>query len=443
MANTQVFTAERNHWAGTEAEAFRTQNRRFDDVEAGFQATVHLQTDLVTQTVSHQRLLGFHQAKFPRAARIFHGGERACAGTTVITGDGDKVRIGLRHAGGNGADARFGNQLHGDHRFRVDLLQVENQLRQVLDRVDIVVRRRGDQRHARHGIAQFGDVRGNFITRQLAAFARFSTLSDFNLNHVGVDQVRRRHAKATGCHLLDAGHFVGAVTRRIFTAFAGVGVTADAVHGFRQRFVGFRAQRADGHRRGIEAFEQLGCRLNLFNADRLITRVQGNEVAERCRRAVVYQLSVLLVIAVFTALNRLLQRAHHVRVVGMILAAVNVFQQTALIQRLTCQPGAFGQVHQILLEVSKTGAADAADHALEAKVGDLIMQADRFKQLRAAVGGNGRDAHFGHDLVQAFVDAVTVVQHHRAVIFVDRAGIHQTGQRFIGQVRVDRRRAKA
>ena len=127
----------------------------------------------------------------------------------------------------------------------------------------------------------------------------------------------------------------------------------------------------------------------------------------------------------------------------MILAAVNVFQQTALIQRLTCQPGALGQVHQILLEVSKTGAADAADHALEAKVGDLIVQADRFKQLRAAVGGNGRDAHFGHDLVQTFVDAVTVVQHHRAVIFVDRAGIHQTGQRFIGQVRVDRRRAKA
>ena len=169
----------------------------------------------------------------------------------------------------------------------------------------------------------------------------------------------------------------------------------------------------------------------------------GGSSSKRRRRAVVNQLSVLLIIAVFTALNRLLQRAHHVRVIGVVFAAVNVFQQTALIQRLTCQPGAFGQVHQILLEVSKTGAADAADHALEAEVGDLVMQADRFKQLRTAVGGNGRDAHFGHDLVQAFVDAVTVVQHHSTVIFVDRAGIHQTGQRFIGQVRVDRRRAKA
>ncbi len=150
VANTQVFTAERNHRAGTKAEAFRSQNRRFDDVEAGFQSAVHLQTDLVTQAVSDQRLLGFHQAKLPRTTRVFHGGERACAGAAVVTGDGDQIRIGFRHTGGNGANARFGNQLHGDHRFRVDLFQVENQLRQILNRVDIVVRRRGDQRHARH-----------------------------------------------------------------------------------------------------------------------------------------------------------------------------------------------------------------------------------------------------------------------------------------------------
>ncbi|MNB83031.1 hypothetical protein D3C75_298530 [compost metagenome] len=71
------------------------------------------------------------------------------------------------------------------------------------------------------------------------------------------------------------------------------------------------------------------------------------------------------------------------------------------------------------------------------------MQPDRFKQLRAAVRGNRRDAHFGHDLVQAFVDAVTVVQHHGAVIFFDRSTVDQLRQRFVRQVRIDSRRAKA
>ena len=104
-----------------------------------------------------------------------------------------------------------------------------------------MVRRRGDQRHARHRIAQFGNVRSDFITRQLTAFSRLRALGDFNLNDVGIDQIRRSNPKATGSHLLDARHFVGAVARRVFAAFTGVRITADAVHRFRQRLVGFRA----------------------------------------------------------------------------------------------------------------------------------------------------------------------------------------------------------
>src|SRR2546421_5711735 len=44
----------------------------------------------------------------------------------------------------------FRSQLHADPRVRVDLLQIVDELRQVLDRIDVVVRRRRDQRHARY-----------------------------------------------------------------------------------------------------------------------------------------------------------------------------------------------------------------------------------------------------------------------------------------------------
>ena len=122
---------------------------------------------------------------------------------------------------------------------------------------------------------------------------------------------------------------------------------------------------------------------------------------------------------------------------------MNVFEQAALIQRFTRQPGTFRQVQQVLLEVVERCAADAANHALEAVLNHVIVQTHGFKQLGAAIGRDGRDAHFGHDLVQAFVDAVTVVQHHRAVVFLDSMRINQTSQGFISQVRVDCRGAKA
>lgn len=94
-------------------------------------------------------------------------------------------------------------------------------------------------------------------------------------------------------------------------------------------------QRADGHRSGVETFEQLRRGLNLVNADRFITRIEGNEIAQRRCRTVVHQLCILLIIAVLAALHRLLQRAHHVRVISVILAPVDIFQQAALFQRLT------------------------------------------------------------------------------------------------------------
>ncbi len=71
------------------------------------------------------------------------------------------------------------------------------------------------------------------------------------------------------------------------------------------------------------------------------------------------------------------------------------------------------------------------------------MQTDGFKQLRAAVRGDSRNAHFGHDLVQPFVDAVTVVQHHCAIAFLNRVGIDQFRQRFVRQVRINRGGTKA
>ena len=62
----------------------------------------------------------------------------------VVPGD-QHVRVRLRHTRRDRADADLGDQLHVDAGARVGVLEVVDQLRQVLDRVDVVVRRRADQ----------------------------------------------------------------------------------------------------------------------------------------------------------------------------------------------------------------------------------------------------------------------------------------------------------
>ena len=142
VANTQVLAAQRDHRCRTEAEAFRAEHGSFDDVQAGLEPAVGLQPHLVTHAIHAQHLVCFRQSQLPGAAGVFHRTERAGAGAPVVPRDRNQVRVCLHHAGRDGAHAGFGHELHGYERVRIDLLEIEDQLRQILDRINVVMRRR-------------------------------------------------------------------------------------------------------------------------------------------------------------------------------------------------------------------------------------------------------------------------------------------------------------
>ena len=73
---------------------------------------------------------------------------------------------------------------------RVDLLQVEDQLGEILDRVDVVVRRRRDQRRRRAGCAGAARSRRSPCARELAALARLRALRH-------LDVAARRRTRST------------------------------------------------------------------------------------------------------------------------------------------------------------------------------------------------------------------------------------------------------
>jgi hypothetical protein len=292
VADAQVLAAQRDHRPGAEAEAVGAEQRGLDHVEAGLQAAVGLQQHAPAQVVVLQRLARLGQAQFPRHAGVADRADRAGAGAAVVAGDGDQVGAGLGHAGGDRADARMADQLHRDQRLRIHLAQVEDQLREVLDRIDVVVRRRRDQADAGLGVAQPRDQRIDLAARQLAAFAGLGALRDLDLQHFGTDQVGRGHAEAAGGDLLDLAALLGAVARGVFAAFAGIAAPAEAVHRDRQRFVRFRRQRAQAHRRAVEAAHDRFDRLDLVQRQRRGRQLELQQVAQappadagsRCRR---------------------------------------------------------------------------------------------------------------------------------------------------------------
>ena len=182
------------------------------------------------------------------------------------------IGAGLGDAGGDRADADFRHQLHRDRAPSVDVLQVVDELGEILDRIDVVVRRRRDQADAGRRMAHRGDVRVDLVAGQLAAFAGLGALRDLDLQVVGIDQIFGGDAEAARRDLLDRRAHRIAVGQRLeavalLAALAGVRLAADAVHRDRQRGVRLAADRAEAHRAGGEALDDLGGRLDLVERD--------------------------------------------------------------------------------------------------------------------------------------------------------------------------------
>ena len=254
---------------GGEAELLGAEQRRDDDVAAGLHLPVGLDDHAVAQVVEHEGLLGLGQADLPRGAGVLERGQRRRARAAVVPGDQDDVGVRLGDAGGHRAHADLADQLGVDPRRRVGVLEVVDELGEVLDGVDVVVRRRGDQPDARAWSAGWGHPGVDLVRGQLAALAGLGALGDLDLDVVGVGEVVRRHPEAAGGDLLD-GRAAARVVQPVgvLPALAGVRLPAEHVHGDGEGLVGLGGDGAVAHRAGGEPLDDRADRLDLLHRDR-------------------------------------------------------------------------------------------------------------------------------------------------------------------------------
>ena len=111
--------------------------------------------------------------------------------------------MALGHTGRNGAHTEFGHKLDMHASLRIGHLRIVDELLEILDGVDVMMRRRRDELHTRCCMAHLGDPRRHFGPRQMAALAGFGSLRQFDLQIGGMHQVIARHTETGGGDLLD------------------------------------------------------------------------------------------------------------------------------------------------------------------------------------------------------------------------------------------------
>ena len=458
VADPHHDAARHDQRGGGEAELLGAEQGADDDVAAGLELPVDLHDDAVTQAVEHQGLLGLGQAELPRCSGVLERRQRAGAGAAVVAGDQHDVGLGLGHAGGHRPDADLGDQLHVDAGVAVRVLEVVDQLRQVLDRVDVVVRWRRDQPDAGRGVPGRGDPRVHLVAGELTALARLGSLGHLDLDVVRVGQVLGGDAEATRGHLLDrraaqVAVVVGGEAVRVLPTLTRVGLAAEAVHRDGERLVGLGGDRAVAHRTGREPLDDLGRGFDLVEGNRgADPGAQAEQPAERGEvlGLVVDQLRVLLEHLVLAAAGRVLQLVDGLRVEQVVLAFAAPLVLAAGLEGavrpllLTERVGAGVATADLFGHLVQADAAQAADRAGEVLVDQIGTEADRLEDLGAGVGRHGRDAHLGHHLEDPLADRLAVVG-DRGVEVGDRRGAlgDHVLDRVEGQIGVDRRGAEA
>ena len=384
---------------------------------------------------------------------MLDGGEGRGAGPSVVAGDEHHVGVRLRHSGRDGAHAQLGDELHADARVLVRVLQVVNQLRQVLDRVDVVMWGRRDQADAGRRVAHGRDPGIDFSARQLPALARLGALGDLDLQLARVDQVVAGDAEAAAGHLLDPGvlrvsgsHLV--VAGRVFAALAGVGLAADAVHRDGQRLVRFLGDRPVAHRAGLEAAHDRLDGLHLLDPHRVRGVAEVHQAAQRTELlgVVVDHRAVFLERLVAVGAAGVLQLVDGLRIGDVELAAGAVLVLASR-RKAGGDDGALGRKTALVPHAGFIGhhvdadAAHARGRPGEVLVDEVLGEPHRLEDLGAVVALDGADPHLGDHLHQALDHRLQVLLLRLGGGAGDQSLAHQVVHRLEGEIGVHRARA--
>ena len=204
----------------------------------------------------------------------------------------------------------------------------------------------------------------------------------------------------------------------VLAALTGVGLAAQLVHGDGEGLVRLLGDGAVRHGAGGEALDDLGDRLDLLDAGSAArSRLEAEQAAQRHQPLglLVHPVGVLLEDVVAAGAGGVLEAEDGLRVEQVRLALAAPLVLAADLQRAVRGGDAGGRVRlgvpggDLLGDDVEADAADLGGGAVEVLVDEVLVEADGLEDLGAAVGGDGGDAHLGHDLQDALAEGVDQV----------------------------------
>ena len=313
------------------------------------------------------------------------------------------------------------------------------------------MRRRRDETYTRCRVTGLCDPRIDLTGRELSAFTRLCTLRHLDLDLFCMYEVIGSNTETSGSDLLDRTHLRIAVRHslisfRILTAFTGVGLTAQTVHGDGQSLMCFLTDGTVGHSTCLKSLDDVLDRFYFVNGDRLLARNEFQKTSDRAESFVffVQAAAIFLKEVVVTLSDCILQLVDRLRVEHMVFTVFTPLVHTACCKTrlcFRCLKCGFHTAADFLGDLIKADTADSGSGRCEILIDDFFTDTECFEDLCALVALDGGDTHLRQDLNDTVAGCFDVVVDCNIEILIKTLMIDLICDRRIGHIRVDRRSA--
>lgn len=133
--------------------------------------------------------MGLSESQLPWESGVLDTSPARSSRSSIVARDEDVVGFGLGDSRSDDSDSDLRDELDGDAGARVGALEVVDELFEVLDRVDVVVRRRRDESDSGGRVTGAGDRLGDLVAGELSSLSRLGSLRHLDLQLVGVGEV--------------------------------------------------------------------------------------------------------------------------------------------------------------------------------------------------------------------------------------------------------------
>jgi hypothetical protein len=307
------------------------------------------------------------------------------------------IGLGLGDTRGHNTDTNLRDKLDRDSRSRAGALQIVDQLLQILDGVNVVVRRRRNKTNTRSRVTSASNRLGDLVARKLTTLTGLGTLSHLDLKLVRVSQVGGGDTETTRGDLLDGrahGITIGKTLRslRILTTLTSVGLAAKSVHGDSEGRVRLHGDGTIRHGTSAEAADNVGPGLNLVNGDGgAVLKLEVKETSESTvLDLLILGAGVSLVGLVVLGSNSVLDVGNRGRVVDVRLTAITPVVLAGLGKASRSNGGSRGETTLVESEGVFSNelegqALDTGSSSLEASLDNGLVETEGLEDLSTLV----------------------------------------------------------